>query len=252
MVIVIVGMLAAMLFPVLARARGAAEKTSCLNNLKELILATQIYEQDYDDQLFPFGYAQGDSYITWWGDLNTGDASKSFLYPYTKSGQIRGCPSAADLPNVPPYTYTMGYGMNFRLFYCYPPEDGPTGYRTISATQVERPSETLFSADSATWDATREEAVTSAWLFGDSWSSHLQSRHSGDVANVAWLDGHATARHLYFQITTLGVPPNTVDAKTLKANNLGDLLKFPREDPYAPINSERDQFYFLLQKPKGT
>ena len=48
-VIAIIAILAAILFPVFARAREAARKTSCLSNLKQIALATQMYAQDYDE-----------------------------------------------------------------------------------------------------------------------------------------------------------------------------------------------------------
>jgi prepilin-type N-terminal cleavage/methylation domain-containing protein len=51
-VIAIIAILAAILFPVFARARESARKTSCLSNLKQLGLASHMYAQDWDE-LFP-------------------------------------------------------------------------------------------------------------------------------------------------------------------------------------------------------
>lgn len=246
----IVGLVACILFPVFAKSKGAAEKASCLANLKELSLASLIYAQDHDDRFFPFGYSAGKDYLTWWGDLSTGDPKRGFLYPYTKSGRIRGCPAALDLPNIAPFTFTMGYGMNFRLFYSYFPEPAK-GFRTTNSSEIERPGETLLTGDSAAWDRNRKMAVGSAWLFGDSWNSHLHARHAGNLANVAWLDGHATSHRLYYHVAVLGRGRFTVEPDDLKAFRLGDLLKYPRESPEASINSQRDQFYFLLRKPSG-
>src|SRR5437667_8060368 len=48
-VIAIIAILAAILFPVFARAREAARKTSCLSNMKQLGLASNMYKQDYDE-----------------------------------------------------------------------------------------------------------------------------------------------------------------------------------------------------------
>src|SRR5579862_7266477 len=48
-VIAIIAILAAILFPVFARAREAARKTACLSNMKQLGLASQMYKQDYDE-----------------------------------------------------------------------------------------------------------------------------------------------------------------------------------------------------------
>ena len=49
-VIAIIAILAAILFPVFARARRAAQRTSCLNNLKQMGIAVNMYESDWDDR----------------------------------------------------------------------------------------------------------------------------------------------------------------------------------------------------------
>ena len=48
-VIAIISVLAAILFPVFARARENARRTSCLSNLKQIGLAFLQYTQDYDE-----------------------------------------------------------------------------------------------------------------------------------------------------------------------------------------------------------
>ncbi len=50
-VIAIIALLAAILFPVFARARENARKSSCMNNLKQLGLAVSQYTQDFDEIL---------------------------------------------------------------------------------------------------------------------------------------------------------------------------------------------------------
>ncbi len=47
-VVEIIAILAAMLFPVFSRARENARRTVCLNNLKQLGLATHMYAQDFE------------------------------------------------------------------------------------------------------------------------------------------------------------------------------------------------------------
>ena len=50
-VIAIIAILAAILFPVFAKAREKARQTSCLSNLKQIGLATLQYVQDYGGRM---------------------------------------------------------------------------------------------------------------------------------------------------------------------------------------------------------
>jgi prepilin-type N-terminal cleavage/methylation domain-containing protein len=52
-VIAIIAILAAILFPVFARAREKARQASCLSNLKQIALAHMMYAQDYDERMSP-------------------------------------------------------------------------------------------------------------------------------------------------------------------------------------------------------
>jgi len=55
-VIAIIAILAAILFPVFARARAKAQQNNCLSNIKQLALGTLMYVSDYDDR-FPFAWS---------------------------------------------------------------------------------------------------------------------------------------------------------------------------------------------------
>jgi prepilin-type N-terminal cleavage/methylation domain-containing protein len=84
-VIAIIAILAAILFPVFARARDAARKTQCVSNLKQIGTAILMYAQDYDECLVPAqtGTCQmPDSFC--WGDL---------IQPYAKNTGLLQCPS---------------------------------------------------------------------------------------------------------------------------------------------------------------
>src|ERR1700693_1312670 len=52
-VIAIIAILAAILFPVFARAREKARQTFCLSNMKQILLAAMMHGQDYDERLMP-------------------------------------------------------------------------------------------------------------------------------------------------------------------------------------------------------
>lgn len=54
-VIAIIAILAAILFPVFARAREKARQASCQSNIKQIVLGAIMYTQDYDDSVPPHG-----------------------------------------------------------------------------------------------------------------------------------------------------------------------------------------------------
>ncbi|MCD6351136.1 MAG: DUF1559 domain-containing protein [Armatimonadetes bacterium] len=86
-VIAIIAILAAILFPVFAKAREKARQTSCLSNVKQLMLGLLMYAQDYDEKFPTYLWGEGNSGVpnscTWWGGI----------YPYVKNTQIYTCPS---------------------------------------------------------------------------------------------------------------------------------------------------------------
>jgi len=77
-VIAIIAILAAILFPVFAKAREKARQTSCLSNEKQLGLAEMQYTQDYDET-FP-------------STNNWGTGWAKTIYPYVKSLGVFQCP----------------------------------------------------------------------------------------------------------------------------------------------------------------
>ncbi len=126
-VIAIIAILAAILFPVFARAREKARQASCLSNTKQLALSVLMYVQDYDEA-FMFGY------------LNPpGTAWYVAAEPYIKNAHIRVCPSKASL--------TCGYGYNMHyLGYSW----GEVGSQTtpVRLADIAQPAETVMLADS--------------------------------------------------------------------------------------------------------
>ena len=103
-VIAIIAILAAILFPVFAQAREKARQTACLNNMKQLGTAFQVYMADYDGRL-PGGapWTSGPNHGDWVGmsrwyqacdaqhPMRPEDGS---LFPYVKNLQVYLCPSA--------------------------------------------------------------------------------------------------------------------------------------------------------------
>jgi prepilin-type N-terminal cleavage/methylation domain-containing protein/prepilin-type processing-associated H-X9-DG protein len=122
-VIAIIAILAAILFPVFARARENARRTSCLSNLKQIGLGIMQYTQDYDEklpasavcgpQLLETGVTStgttcsspaGTYYHLWWHEI----------YSYVKSTQVFVCPStsATWTGNYTPSSYVYGLNTN--------------------------------------------------------------------------------------------------------------------------------------------
>lgn len=80
-VIAIIAILAAILFPVFAKAREKARQVACLSNIKQLGLGLMQYVQD-NDQVYPAGTNGTATPAGWAGEL----------YPYVKSTAIYHCP----------------------------------------------------------------------------------------------------------------------------------------------------------------
>jgi len=95
-VIAIIAILAAILFPVFARARENARRASCQSNLKQIGLGLIQYAQDYDETLVRsnYGPTPGGNGGAKNSDPTAGDYKwMDALFPYTKSTQIFDCPS---------------------------------------------------------------------------------------------------------------------------------------------------------------
>jgi len=173
-VIAIISILAAILFPVFARARENARRTSCLSNLKQIGIGIMQYTQDYDER-YPMNY--------WWKDpgssvagvtcpsnmsngpcgkyrVNTGSGGTGFGYfvtwmdiiqPYIKSTQVFDCPSATHPEGflTPSYGFNAGFSStNYANNYDY---RSPAPVRqSFSLSQVERPSRVFLIVDSDT------------------------------------------------------------------------------------------------------
>ena len=102
-VIAIIAILAAILFPVFARARENARRSSCQSNLKQIALGIMQYTQDYDEYM-PIGNA-GNSGQGWAGPT----------MPYIKSSQVFQCPSDASVNATYPNLYKISYAYNQNL-----------------------------------------------------------------------------------------------------------------------------------------
>jgi prepilin-type N-terminal cleavage/methylation domain-containing protein/prepilin-type processing-associated H-X9-DG protein len=185
-VIAIIAILAAILFPVFARAREKARQTSCLSNLKQLGLGEMMYAQDYDEK-YNFAYTINPT-VTW----------PNLLMPYVKNADLFTCPSDNDPWNVENLSggrIDLSYIVNYKV---HPPGDTspPT---PIKMAQIARPAETISIAENAdgstgnrmpdcqyTW-GTHGSPASSGY---NKWARVSLERHNGG-SNYVFTDGHA-------------------------------------------------------------
>ena len=132
-VIAIIAILAAILFPVFAQARAAAQKTSCINNLKQLGTAAMMYATDYDEKVIP-------SWLEYQPDPGLGRTWPNIIQPYAKNKAITLCPTRETTNQDPNNTWENGYGHN---------HDNLGWNGSVSLSAVQRPAGIILFADSA-------------------------------------------------------------------------------------------------------
>ncbi|NLC56519.1 MAG: DUF1559 domain-containing protein [Armatimonadetes bacterium] len=165
-VIAIIAILAAILFPVFARARENARKANCASNLKQIGTALLMYSQDYDERymLHCLGVVP-----SCWNQV---------LEPYVKNTQVFRCPSTDA-------TFAWSYGYNMKAL------DGKP------AAQLQHPSEVIAVADVRRLTSAGQQVAANFLDAGrvpnvacnESMDSCLADRHS-DGANLVFADGH--------------------------------------------------------------
>jgi prepilin-type N-terminal cleavage/methylation domain-containing protein/prepilin-type processing-associated H-X9-DG protein len=182
-VIAIIAILAAILFPVFARARENARKASCLSNLKQLGIAVEMYKQDYDGY-YPFaymGYLNSAGLSMWW----------MLLYdPYVKNKQVWICPTSGQFStaaNVTTYGINSS-GSNYSQITTAPYHSGgfgnnPTYPNTrtgsvLNEAAITNPSQTIFAGDAA---SNGDKDYNGRMLVGWSSASYIPVLHGGQV-----------------------------------------------------------------------
>lgn len=107
-VISIISVLAAILFPVFARARENARRTSCLSNLRQTGLAMMQYIQDYDET-YPYNQSantQTPPNGRFW--VNNQWYWQQIIFPYHNNLQVLYCPSSPDTDRSDPRNFQYG------------------------------------------------------------------------------------------------------------------------------------------------
>ncbi|HJN14570.1 MAG TPA: prepilin-type N-terminal cleavage/methylation domain-containing protein [Armatimonadota bacterium] len=186
-VIAIIAILAAILFPVFARAREKARQTSCLSNVKQLGLGIKMYNGDYDERFYV--HCPQDA------GRDGSNCQLIAVMPYVKNDQIYKCPSfgrdnrmggrpfeggSPTLPSVP-----RSYGFNMGLDW-------------KNLAQVAYPAECIMIADS-TNVAMRTNCCATGYLAPAPRNSCCVIRAvygrvspiHNEGANHCFVDGHA-------------------------------------------------------------
>jgi prepilin-type N-terminal cleavage/methylation domain-containing protein/prepilin-type processing-associated H-X9-DG protein len=153
-VIAIIAILAAILFPVFARARENARRASCQSNLKQMGLGMMQYVQDYDGY-YPFFSTSGLTGYQASADLcalpgaNCAGATHDvkwahLIQPYIKSTQLFVCPNT---PGARSIGRNVSYGMNFH-YLSYSRLSPATAFYVAKDSAIEYPAEMIAIADS--------------------------------------------------------------------------------------------------------
>jgi prepilin-type N-terminal cleavage/methylation domain-containing protein/prepilin-type processing-associated H-X9-DG protein len=176
-VIAIIAILAAILFPVFARARENARKSNCQSNLKQIATGARMYSQDYDEQILSC-YIGG----VWWNQL---------VDPYTKNTGIYKCPSGNGPYGVAHNHANLGYNGSYsETLVAYPSETihfCDTGQITAATASLGPPQWKEAGAMSQRYFRTPNNMP---YYDSDPWRPF--QRHS-EMCNCAFVDGHAKA-----------------------------------------------------------
>ncbi len=208
-VIAIIAILAALLFPVFAKAREKARAADCVSNLKQLYFGSAMYAQDYDESFpsmwlwNPYGMYRHSAYIypPQWTQPQADTGCQTC--PYTKSPQVYFCPDSAT---------NRSYG------YCYPQMYSimiqvngfpfPVG---TALAQFSQPAGTVMICDTARWQGTAptSPAQNAAFATPDNlvlgypyaykpYTNNTSAPYAAhtDMATFAFVDGHVKALHV--------------------------------------------------------
>lgn len=192
-VISVIAILAAILFPVFARARENARRTGCLSNLKQIGLGIMQYVQDYDGRYVdtdvkyfpPFPTDLSAHFTTGYSDGSRNYRWMDLVQSYVKSTQVMLCPARLGK------SHRYNYGGNVTVMR--------PGFLE---TQLVRPAATFLVMDYSTFQASPRFVATDYWRYlpgvgdikpwtcPDKAASDCQSGRHFDGINVLYADGH--------------------------------------------------------------
>jgi prepilin-type N-terminal cleavage/methylation domain-containing protein/prepilin-type processing-associated H-X9-DG protein len=224
-VIAIIAILAAILFPVFARARENARRASCQSNLKQIGLGMMQYTQDFDEKYSLMYYYANSSSGQEWSSTNTGDYKwMDAIFPYVKSEQLFVCPSSnnqryqyyKNLPNSAPAwpsgQYFGSYGMSEAYWGGGPANASGPGFggggttpgAGRSLSEIEAPATTVLITDTGQigdpGEIYRMSGFGNPQPLGGGDKVNIQAGASPPYVETQWA-GAILARHLDTAVT---------------------------------------------------
>jgi prepilin-type N-terminal cleavage/methylation domain-containing protein/prepilin-type processing-associated H-X9-DG protein len=188
-VIAIIAILAAILFPVFAKAREKARQTSCLSNVRQINTAFLSYAQDYDERLvsMPVVWPDWIGQDQWPGSIAWQGPFTHAIMPYMKNEQILQCPSDTEHDRWDGAS-GISYGYN-EYFY-------NSHYGLSKLGSIRQPSSQLLHVETFAggivndWDTggpAPADGMTRIRYGG--WAPWVAHHNEGQ--NVGYADGHA-------------------------------------------------------------
>ncbi|HEX3000266.1 MAG TPA: prepilin-type N-terminal cleavage/methylation domain-containing protein [Armatimonadota bacterium] len=210
-VIAIIAILAAILFPVFARARENARKATCLSNAKQIATGLMMYLQDYD-QCYPYYMVSrpGVSGTNMYNACRM-DSWPQAIYPYTKNTKIFFCPSDSNSSSAPATPQANpGLYSSYAFRYCLGYAAEAQWNRPLNDTDFCQPADTAVIFERFDWHGDKIGM----------WTSPLTNPPGAILLNAVYADGHAKIWKMHNYSTNY----KNFDANWL-TNNGGDTAK---------------------------
>jgi len=195
-VIAVVAILAALLFPAIAAVRIKTQNAKCVGNLRQMGAGLMLYVADHDGALIPGAVASLEGGLTLWFnalDAYMGNQEEGSLENFASGRRPawQRCPTKvfneAEMDH-----FSVGYGWNFfgdndghPGFGLYPGDPG--GSSRLS--EVTKPAKTFIIADSKDISVAPEATYQNIYLYPPPSTGQRASRHSGR-GNYLMVDGH--------------------------------------------------------------